>query len=225
MKIKTIAILAFSLVLQPGLVAAQHKIHFSITEQAMVENDRVIVQFQAQFQADNPQAVSTHINQTMRQALNQLNSEERKWVQTGNYTVHPQHNHRAGAISHWQGHQQLTLTLPISIDVSELLSRLQTYLSYQSMEADISQPKHAQAEQALIEQALANYQRQAKIIAKSFNQPDYKLIETHIQTQQPARHFAQPRIALASVTMDSAPVIEAGEKMIQVTINGILLLD
>ncbi|WP_044410234.1 SIMPL domain-containing protein [Thiomicrospira microaerophila] len=224
MKIKTIAILAFSLTLQPGLVVAQHKIHFSISEQAMVENDRVIVQFQAQFQADNPQAVSTHINQTMRQALNQLSAQERKWVQTGNYTVQPQQN-RAGEITHWRGHQQLTLTLPISIDISELLSRLQAYLSYQSMQADISQPKRTQAEQALMEQALASYQRQAQTIAKSFNQQDYQLVETHIQIQQPPRHFAQPRMTLASAAMDSAPVIELGEKMIQVTINGILLLD
>jgi predicted secreted protein len=117
MKIKSFALVVFWLVLQPGLVLAEHKIHFTVTEQTKVENDRVIVQFIAQAQADNAQAVSMQINQAMRQALTQLSPQERKLTQTGNYNVRPHHN-RAGVITHWQGQQNLTLTLPIELDVS-----------------------------------------------------------------------------------------------------------
>ncbi|WFE69168.1 SIMPL domain-containing protein [Thiomicrospira sp. R3] len=216
--------LALSLALLPGLVMAQHKIHFAITEQAMVENDRVIVQFNAQFQADDAQAVSQKVNQMMRQAISQLSAVERSFIQTGNYSVRPQHN-RSGVITHWQGQQQLTLTLPVELDISEILSRLQPYLSYQSMQADISHQKRTEAEQALIQQALKNYQHQAKLIAKSFNQAEYTLLETHIQTQRQARHYAQPRMALASSAMESAPIIEAGENIVSVNISGILALE
>lgn len=223
MKIKTITGLAFYLALLPSLVLAQHKIHFSITEQALFDNDRVIIQFNAQHQADDAQTVSQQVNKDMRQALNQLSDVERSFVQTGNYSVRPQHN-RAGVITHWQGQQQLTLTLPVELDISALLARLQPYLTYQSMQADISHQKQQEAEQALIENALKRYQQQAKMIAKSFNQTEYQLLETHIQSHQQPRHFAQPRMALASSAMDSAPIIEAGEKMVSVTINGVLVL-
>ena len=224
MKIRAFAFVVFGLCLQPGLVVAEHKIHFSITEQTLIEHDQITVQLLAHAQAENPQAVSQQINQTMRQALSQLNPQERKLAQTGNYNLRPHHD-RTGIITHWQGQQHLSLTLPIELDVSGILLRLQTYLNYHAMQTEISHIKQAQAEKELTQQALKTYQAQAKLIAESFGQTQYKLEETHIQTQQPSHPFAQPRMALASATIDNAPVIEGGKKMISLTVSGVIKLD
>jgi len=224
MKIRAFAFVVFGLCLQPGLVAAEHKIHFSITEQTQIRHDQIVVQFSAQAQADNAQAVSQHINHSMRQGLSQLNPQERKLTQTGNYSIRPQYN-RAGVITHWHGQQQLTLTLPINLDVSDMLSRLQSTLTYQSMQITLSHDTWTQAETELIERALKRYQAQAKLIAASFGQTQYKLEETHIQTQQPVQAFPQARMALTTASNENTPIIEAGEKTLSVTISGLLSID
>jgi predicted secreted protein len=219
---KLLAILVISF---NGLAQAQakHDIHFSITEQLEVANDRMIVQLAAQAQADSSQAVSQQINRAMQQALQQLTAAERKQVQTGQYNVNPRHN-RDGDITHWKGQQQLILTLPIDADISELLSRLQPYLSYQSMQAGLSHLKRQETENTLLETALKRYQARAKLIVASFAANQYRIRETHIQTQQQAGMFHQPRTALAA-SMDNAPVIEAGNQTLSISINGTLVID
>ncbi|SFR62618.1 SIMPL domain-containing protein [Thiomicrospira sp. ALE5] len=217
---KLLVILVFSFA---GLAQAQHDIHFSITEQLEVANDQMIIQLAAQAQAGNTQAVSRQINQAMQQAFQQLTADERNFVQTGQYSVNPRHN-RDGDIIHWQGQQQLILTLPIDADISELLSRLQPYLSYQSMQAGLSHPKRQEAENTLLETALKSYQARAKLIAASLAANQYRIRETHINTQQQAGIFPQARMALAA-SMDSAPVIEAGNQTLSISVNGTLVIE
>lgn len=207
------------LMIAPGLVLAEHEINFSVTEYIDVENDLLVVQFMAQHQAENSKQVTNEINRLMKNAINRLNSQQRQYVQTGQYSLQPQYN-KDHKISHWQGQQLVTVTLPKAADVGDILTALQQDLIYQSMRMDVSLEQRKQAENQLLDRAIAQYQAQAKSIAKSFGVKRFKLIETHIQNlATPGR--PQARMLMAA---DIAPTIEMGQQTLSLQINGTLEL-
>lgn len=217
---KTLPLFALIFALLPGLVMAEHQIHFNVSSQTQVDNDLLIVTLMAQHQARTPDLVTEEINQSMQDALQQLSDDQRQYAQTGNYRIQPQYN-KDGRIYHWQGQQQLTLTLPKQADIGTILTLLQDRLIYQSMHADLSHAQRQQAEQTLQQRALADYQTQAKRIAQSFNAQNWQLVETHIQTQSPSFR-PQARMMMAA---DSAPAIEMGQQTVQIQVRGILKIE
>jgi predicted secreted protein len=217
---KTLPLFALIFALLPGLVMAEHQIHFNVSSQTQVDNDLLVVTLMAQHQARTPDLVTEEINQAMQDALQQLSDDQRQYAQTGNYRIQPQYN-KDGRIHHWQGQQQLILTLPKQGDIGTILTLLQDRLIYQSMHADLSHAQRQQAEQTLQQQALADYQAQAKRIAQSFNAQNWQLVETHIQTQSP-NFRPQARMMMAA---DSAPSIEMGQQTLQIQVRGILKIE
>ncbi len=214
--------------LLPGLVIADetdfHKVYFNVSESLDVRHDLINVQFMAHHQADKPQIVTQVINQTMRDALNQLSAKERQFAQTGQYYIQPVRN-KEGEITHWSGQQMLQLNLPLTLDVAAVLAKLQTHLIYQTMQGELSQSAQQQAQTTLTEQALKRYQAQAQQLATGLNANDYRLIETRLQfIGAPYRPQARMMMAMDSVSANSAPAIEAGEQRLTLSIDGVLVI-
>lgn len=220
---KTLSALFLTLaMLAPGLVFAKHQVHFSITEYIEVENDLLVVQFIAQHQADTSKEVTNEINRIMKNALNRLNPQDRQYLQTGQFSLHPKYN-KDGQITHWQGQQQLNLKLPETADTEAILSRLQDDLIYQSMRAEVSLKQRKLVEKQLLENAIVQYKAQAKTIAKAMGAKRSKLVETTIAGQNsPSPYRPQMRMM---ATADSAPTIEMGQQVLSLQINGTLELE
>lgn len=205
--------------LQPGLVAA-HKISFSVIETISVANDLLVIEFAAEHQAKTNAEVTQLVNKSMQNALQQLSSEQKNLVQTGNFSVYPRYDKNQN-ITHWQGQQNLTVKIPKDGDIEGILSKLQTELVYKSMRADVSKTSRQAAEEKLQAAAIMSYQAKAKTLSEQFGKPEGKLLETNILNLSSGY---RPQAKMVMMAADSAPTIEMGEQELSLQINGTLQL-
>jgi len=201
-----------------------HTLHFSVTETQRVDNDLVSITFRYVAQAPTAELVMQSINQKMQAAIQVLKKFPQMEAQTSQYQVRPAYN-KSNVITHWQGQQNLTINTANRAGLPRLLAQLQPYLNYQSMRFHVSEETQKQIKDQLLTKALLNYQAKATFIAKSFGATNYQLIETHIDTPNLPKPYADNSIRSARVMNEMAiPVIEAGKSDVSVHIRGKILI-
>ncbi len=200
-----------------------NKVNFSITETQTVNNDNISITFSRLEEAVSPEAVANKINQQMQAAVNVLKSYPDIVVQTSQYNIYPVYKKQV--ISHWRGQQSLILTLENKPGLVQILAKLQPYLAYNSMQFGVSERVQNQIKSKLIDQAIYNFRMQAERIAKGFNALNYRILETHINSNgasQPRPYVARAEMAMMADSV--APAMKAGQSKINVTISGTILL-
>jgi len=202
-----------------------HTLHFSVTEQARVSNDSVAITFAHLAQAPTAEAVMAQINQKMQQAQNELRPFTEIEIQTSHYQVHPFYD-KSQMITHWQGQQNLTIQTENQAGLPKLLAQLQPLLMYQSLRFYVSNRAQAQASKDLLSKALKHYQAKAQRIANTLGAQSYRLLETHITSNQPAVPYRTT--ALRSTRLNdeshSEPLLEAGKTEMSVHISGTMVI-
>lgn len=201
-----------------------NKVHFSITESKQVENDIVSIRFNKQVQASSAQAVTSEINQVMNEAVLALKKYPTISVQTSQYNIRPVYNKKR-TISHWSGSQSLTMTFDNQPKLLNSLSEIQALLTYQSMKFSVSEDRKKSILNKLTLKAIKQFQKQAAVIATSFQASQYQILETRINMPN---HFPSPQnYAPARMMMAESmapPAVESGKSRLQVQITGLLLL-
>lgn len=230
---KTLSLLLFPIaLLLPLSSAAQtddkapkgNKIHFAITENQQVENDTISVSFKKISQGRTAQAVMDDINKKMKTAVSLLKKYPDIVIQTSQYNIHPVYN-KQRVISHWKGHQLLTLTFDKKPELLKSLTELQSHLSYHSMRFSVSDALKQQLLNTLTVRAITRFQKQADMIADSFQASHYKILETRINMPnqpRPIQNFGGARMMMAESM--APPAVEAGESTIKVHISGVMLI-
>lgn len=200
----------------------ENRVSFSVTESAYFNNDQVTLTFRAYSQNLNPQVVANEINTQMQAAYAVLKRAPQIKVETSDYQIQPIYD-KNQALTTWRGQQTLTLNMENQPGLVKIMAQIQPYLRYQNMEFGVSSAQRQLFIDDLTNKAIATFQKKAQLIAQGFNANQFKLIETHIQSP----HFPSPYLArnmMASDAMSNAPVMQAGQSQLSVTINGTLLL-
>jgi len=220
---------AFGVMLMPLHVTAEetygqgNKVHFSISESQNVANDSISVTFTKTAEATSAQAVANAINTQMTAAIRSIKKDPDIITQTTQYNITPVY--KKSVISHWRGSQNLVITLENKPGLVKILSKVQPYLAYNSIQFGVSEELRKEVMATLTDKAIHRYRAQANRIAQGFMAPSYKIIETRINTPnyQSGRPFlARSEMAIASDM--AAPAIKAGESMLKVTISGTILI-
>jgi len=201
-----------------------NKVHFAITETQNVANDTISITFNRVAEGVSPQAVANEINQQMQSAVQALKAYPDVIVQTSQYNIHPVY--KKSIISHWRGQQSLTLTLENKPGLVQILAKIQPYLAYQSMQFGVSENLKRELMAELTDRAIHQFRAQANRIAKGFMAPNYKIIETHINSpgySNPRPYMERSEMAMASADI-AVPTVRAGQSKLQVTISGVILL-
>ncbi len=201
-----------------------NKVHFSISESQSIHNDTLSIVFNRVAQGHSAQIVANDINLKMQEALAALKKYPDIKHQTSQYHILPVYS-KQRIISHWTGSQSLTITLENKPDLIKVLTHLQPYLAYQSMQFEVSAELKTEIMQKLTVKAIQNFQKQATMIAQGFHSPDYRILETRINTpySPPITHGYASNRMLASESM-APPAVSAGETTLRVEISGILQL-
>ncbi len=201
-----------------------NKVHFSISESQDIPNDTLSIIFNRIAQGSSAQMVANDINIKMQEALVALKKYPDVKSQTSQYHIRPVYN-KQKIISHWTGSQSLTITLENKPGLIKVLTYLQPYLAYQSMQFGVSSERKTKIMQQLTAKAIQSFQKQAAMIAQGFHAPDCRILETRINTpyNPPITHgYASSRM-LAAESM-APPAVSAGESTLRVEISGVLLL-
>jgi len=201
-----------------------NKVKFSITETQNVPNDSITMTFNRVAEGTSPQEVAHEINMQMQAATRALKAYPDIITQTTQYNIHPVYKKQV--ISHWRGQQSLVLTLENKPGLVKVLSKIQPYLAYKSMQFGVSEDLQRQIMAKLTDKAITSFRTQANRIAQGFMAPSYKILETHINTPNsgsPRPMYARAEMAMMSADM-AAPTVKAGQSKLKVTISGSILL-
>ena len=201
-----------------------NEVQFSITESQSVPNDTISMTFNRVAEGASPQAVANEINQKMQAAVRALKAYPEIITQTAQYNIHPVYKKQV--MSHWRGQQSLILTLENKPGLVKVLTKIQPYLAYQSMQFGVSDDLQDKILAQLTDRAILKFRNQANRIAQGFQAPTYKILETRINMPNavsPRPMYARSEMAMMASDM-AAPSVKTGQTKMKVTISGTVLL-
>lgn len=201
-----------------------NRISFAETVTETVSNDQVTVHFLARAQDDDPDAVAREINQQMQQTKRLLDRTSGLRVQTGGYQIHPIYD-KNRKIQSWHGQQSLSIETQNTPGLAEILADLQSLLNYNGMQFSVSRQQKERVMSQLLKRGIQAYRDKAKQIARAFGKEAFNITETRIENTMPPGLYRQPRaLAMTAMKAESAPVMEAGESDIRLTISGVVTI-
>lgn len=201
-----------------------NRISFAETVTETVSNDQVTVHFLARAQDDDPDAVAREINQQMQQTKRLLDRTSGLRVQTGGYQIHPIYD-KNRKIQSWRGQQSLSIETQNTPGLAEILADLQSLLNYNGMQFSVSRQQKERVMSQLLKRGIQAYRDKAKQIARAFGKEAFNITETRIENTMPPGLYRQPRaLAMTAMKAESAPVMEAGESDIRLTISGVVTI-
>ncbi len=199
-----------------------NQINLSISASDEIENDTLVAQLYAQKEGQIASQLAAQVNQTIEWAIQQTKQIPSITVQTLDYHTRPLY--RKQVQDGWRVKQSLRLTSQDTVAISQLIGKLQQRLMVESIRYQISHKRRVNAENRLITQAINAFKARAKLISKTWEHANYRLVKMDIHTSGRA---AQPRFrAQASMEVNtlSTPALETGKQTIQATASGTIEL-
>ena len=201
------------------------QIDLSADARLEIENDLLIATVFAEAE-DNDQAdAAAAVNEAIAWAADHARRVPGIRLQTTSYTTRPLYAN-GRRITGWAARQGLKLESADAEALSALLGELQERVAVQSMSYELSDTARNEAEEQLIADAIAQFDRRANLVARELGREGYRIVRLNVSTQgsNPLIRTAQARVAEASVSL-TPPEIEAGVQTLSVIINGTVELD
>jgi len=204
-------------------VKSYNQISLEASASADVDNDTMIVSLYVQEEGSKAASLSNKVNKKINWALQKLKQHKSIKVETESYSTTPVYNNNQ--IIAWRVRQSIKLesiNMPL---MSEVLGELQTELKLAGISFDVSRAKRELETQALIDQALAAYDKRARQISKQLQRDGYKIVTMHVSTSaNPIQHRYRKSMAVMSEA-SAAPDISAGDRTLKVRVNGTIELE
>lgn len=190
---------------------------------AEVQNDVLIAVVFAEVE-DNDQAdAADAVNEAIGWAARRARGVDGIDVQTQNYSTRPLYANGRRIVG-WAARQSMRLESQDAEALSSLLGELQERVAIQSISYAVSPEAQDAAEEALIAEALARFDRRARLIARELGRPGFRIVRINVNTP-----FGNPTFFMNAARAESLavapPEIEAGTQNLQVTVNGQIELD
>lgn len=203
------------------------RITLTVTAQDRVSNDTLVADLYSEREGESATDAANEVNENVSWALAESGKVDGVAVQTTGYHSHPVYRDRT--VIGWRVRQSIRLESQDAASLSELIGRLQGRLAMNSISYRISPARRAEAEDALIEQALASFGKRASLVATELGRPGYRIVRLDVLTTgTPVRPVTMQRMAMA-MESDAAvgaapPALESGTQDVHVTINGTIEL-
>jgi predicted secreted protein len=216
-------------VLAGAAVAAEEKpltydrVSLSAAAESEVPNDLLTAVLFAQREGSEASRLAQEVNRAIDWGVEEAKKVPQVKVRTLEYRTHPVYNKQT--LSGWRVRQSIRLESADASLLSELVGRLQKRLSVDSIAYKLSPERRRQAENELIERALAAFTGRAKLIAKQLGRPEYRLVKVDVNTGSTVSRPIYRTSAMA-MRVDAAPppAIEPGTQTVQVQVNGTIEL-
>ncbi|TNF97967.1 MAG: DUF541 domain-containing protein [Gammaproteobacteria bacterium] len=193
------------------------RVNLSASAAMEVEQDELRATLYALNEGENAGKTADAVSRDMQQALQIVHRLKGITAQTGNFSTQPVY--RKQRISGWRSRQNLSLKSTDSRALSELVGKLQQYLSVQNINYQVSDEKRQIAEDELTKKAIKNFKDRAQLITSNLGKRNYRLVNMNVSSNSPH----QPPVVMRAMAMENksiAPQIQAGTQRIQINING-----
>ena len=217
-------LLALPVVATAQVEHAGNRASFQVEVSRMVANDRVTAVLAASAEAKDPTRCAAEVNDAMRWALSQARGKAGVSVRSGGYSTQPIHDDE-GHLTHWRASQELLLDSSDIESVIGIASALQERLALTSLSFGISPGLRKRTEDALIEEALADFRERADLVRRSLGLASWRVHEVSIGASHALRPVAS-RSLRALNSMQSAPVAaEPGSSRVVVHVQASIALE
>lgn len=214
------AILALSVC---SVSANEESLHYNIVnldagQSKQVANDVMVVIMQAAAQKNSAAEAGRAVNEMMKWADGVIKNDPSVKHRTLNYQTHPVYQNKT--IAGWSVNQQLRLQSENFDSLTNMIGTLQQQLQVASMHFEVSPDHRKQEVDQLIVTALDTFRDKAKLVTQNLKAQDYRIVNISI------RDHANPTPYRGGVQMEAmaarapAPVVEAGDSKVQVTVQG-----
>jgi predicted secreted protein len=201
------------------------QIDLSVSAERDIDNDLLIAVVYAEAQAERQADAANEVNESLQWALKAADRERSIETQTLQYSSFPTYANN-GRIVGWRVRQSLRLESADSAALSELLGRLQERVAIESINYDVSREARARAEDALIVDALAGFNRRAALVAEQLGRPGFRIVRISVSAggnvPPPIAYRARALALEADVT---APALDAGVQTLNVAVSGTIELN
>jgi predicted secreted protein len=200
------------------------RVSFSVEAGQDVENDRIEATLTVNAEDRDPVGLAETINESMDWALQRAREEQKVNAQTTAYQTYPVYDEHK--IVRWRGRQELQLDSKDVDRLSRLIGVLQERLQVQSLKFSVSPDARRSVEQALIEQALADFQKRAAVIVRSLGAKTYELVRIDIHTggRRPPVPVRAEAMAMTARAAAAPPAMEGGTSRVTVEASGSIRL-
>lgn len=222
--------LALSAPFAPGVALAQEdprydQVDLTASASQEVENDLLIAFVFAEVEANDQADAAEDVNQAIAWAAGRARSVSGITIQTTNYNTRPVYANGRRIVG-WVARQSLRLESTDAETLSELLGELQERVAVQSINHGLSKAARDAAEETLIADALAQFNRRANLVAGELGRMGFRIVRLYVNTSggnPGVMAFARAQAQFAESV--AAPEIEAGTQTLSVTVNGTIELN
>ncbi len=218
-----------STLVMPGVWAHEpvvnyDRISFSASAQSEVDNDLLSAELFVQREGSDAARLAKEVNQDIEWAVSEAKQIAAVEVRTQGYRTHPVYMKQH--LSAWRVRQSIQLKSADTSALSDLIGRLQGRLAVESVGYELSPEVRADAEDRMIQKAIAAFSRRAVLVTEKFGRPGYRLVNVNItSTGSVPRPMYQSRaMAMSMEQAVPAPTLKPGTQTVRVTVDGMIEL-
>jgi len=199
------------------------RISLLVTASDEIENDILEATLSVQHEGNNPSELSEEVNAAIRWAVDKAKKVSGVTVQTMGYQTNPVY--QQGRLSAWRVRQSLRLESQDIAKLSQLIGKLQERLTVGRVGYRISVQRRNTVEENLITEAIALFQRRAKLVAKQMKRERYRVVQMNINTGgAPMQPMMRAEMSMMAADTRIAPSFEAGAQTVTVSVSGTIEL-
>lgn len=232
-----VAMFAFPAAAQDNVVAlpdGHTALNLSATEKIEAEQDLLVASLRIQVEDKEAKLVQDKINKAMKQAVELARKTPAIKVETGQYYVHPDYRYiskedgsNEQLLDKWRGSQTLTLESKDAEELLKVVGEIQDLdFLMNNLNYRLSDEKYTQIRDGLMEVTIESLLKRAERVAKALGKTKVDLVEINVDSYAPSpipvmyARAAKAEVAMmASADSMAAPVAEAGETSVSMTIN------
>ncbi|MFA5592937.1 MAG: SIMPL domain-containing protein [Micavibrio sp.] len=218
--------------------AGQTIINFSATERRTVPQDLLVASLRIEVEKEGPKDIQKEINEAMTKALALAKAESALKVSTGNYSVykyeHPIKRSQDGTVEKtatmWRGSQTIELQSKDSETLLTVVGKIQELdFAMNNLSYTLSPELTEKIRDELMVEALKKLTAKAKVVAATLGKANVDLVDVNVDTGGPVvpmykNVMARSGMAMAASEAMAAPVAEAGETDISLTVSARALI-
>lgn len=199
-----------------------NQIHLQAQSSQPVDNDRMQAVLSTFGEGSDSAKLANELNHTMRWALDAAKQYPSVRINSGPYQTYPVLGKTA--LKQWRSTQEITLETENTAQMVQLIGVLQQHLQVNTIQFSVSPATRSNAEDHLIDKALAAFQARADRIRRDLGAKSYRIVDMNIGT---TGNSVTPYTMMRQQAMDSAvaaPAVESGNSVLSVTAEGTIEL-
>lgn len=198
-----------------------NRVDFQVEAGREVANDLLVANMSVEIQDKQPARVAQQINTALNDARQKAAAFDAVKTSSGNQHTYPVYG-KNNQLDAWRGHGEIRLESRDFKAAGELIMQLQSTLQLGSVQFSVAPDTREQTENALISEALKDFQTRAEAIRTALGAKSYKIVRFSINSGgiPPRYPVALARSAVRAEMAIPAPEFAAGESRMTVQING-----